>query len=236
MGGSTRSGGERAAVAPDPLAADGQPTTWHSKQFNISCRFCVLQPDKFRACDDLKHSMTHLACSVHTPIQLVSRGHIACLSQLLSRDGGDWVLVKADHEAAYKQPPIDPRDRRHAIASLRNPLTHTWQGCVARTWICGSVAAVLRYNGVPPLVGYFDDFAALVRKLMGEDALRVFARACQLLGIALKPGKSEVGSEITFPGLLGNFPSRGNKNRLLISLHREKRKLRSDLLEGFIRE
>ena len=151
--------------------------------------------------------MADLACSVHAPIQLVSWGNIARLSHLLSRDGVDWVLMKADHEAAYKQLPIGPRDQRRAIVSLRHPRTHIWHGFVTRTLIFGSVAAVLHYNVFSrivvalinrifglPLVGYFDDFSAFIRKLLGVDALRVFARACHLMGITLKPGKSAVGS------------------------------------------
>ena len=44
--------------------------------------------DKPRACDDLKHSLTKLACSVSTPIQLGSWGHVAQLFPILFQKGG----------------------------------------------------------------------------------------------------------------------------------------------------
>ena len=95
----------------------------------------------------------------------------------------------------------------------------------------GSVADVLHYNVLPsivaalsdrflglPIVGYLGDFAAVIRRCLGEDALRVFTRFCNLLWISLKPGKSEVGSVLTFLGILGSFPDPPNRDQLRISL------------------
>ena len=99
---------------PQQLHSDGRPLNWRSDSVNIRFRFAVLQADKLRACGDLKHSITNLACSVSTPIQLVSRGPLAQLSHLLS-GMGDWALFRADHAATYKQLPIDPTDQWGAI-------------------------------------------------------------------------------------------------------------------------
>ena len=164
---------------------------WRPNRFNISFRFGDLQADKLRACDDLKHSMANLACSVHTPMQLVSWDHLEQLSRTLTSNGGDWYLFKEDREAAYKQLPLDVNDQRHTILALRHPPTGRWFGFVARTLIFGSIDAVLRYNVFSrliasldnrclglPLVAYFDDFAAIIRACLGEDSLRVFTEFC----------------------------------------------------------
>ena len=136
-------------LPPVLLSPDGKPLYWKSKRHNVSFRFGVLQAGKLRACGDLKHSMTNLACTVETPIQLLSWDHIAQVSSMLSADGGDWVMFKADHKAAYKQLPIDPADQETAIIALRHPPNSRWYGFVTRTLIFGSVAAVLHYNVFP---------------------------------------------------------------------------------------
>ena len=84
------------------------------------------------------------------------------------------------------------------------------------------VALVNRYLGIP-LVGYFDEFAAIVRKTLGRAALGAFTRSCSLLGFQLKEAKSAVGPAVVFLGLLGHFPCAGNVWGLSISLPEEKR-------------
>ena len=236
-------------LPPVPLSPDGKPLYWKSKRHNVSFRFGVLQADKLRACDDLKHSMTNLACTVETPIQLLSWDHIAQVSSMLSADGGDWVMFKADHKAAYKQLPIDPADQETAIIALRHPSNSRWYGFVTRTLIFGSVAAVLHYNvfsriivalvnrylGIP-LLGYFDDFAAIIRKTLGREALAAFTSFCTTLGIQLKEEKSEVGPRVVFLGLLGSFPCAENGWRLSISLTDDKRRKWSALLSSYLKE
>ena len=236
-------------LPPAELAADGRPIGWHSEKFNIAFRFGVLQQDKLRACDDLKHAMTNLACAISTPNQLLSWDHISQLSQLMSEKGGDWSLFKADHESAYKQLPIRPADMKTAIIALKHPSSGKWFGFVTRTLIFGSIAAVLHYNVFSrilaelsirclglPLVIYFDDFAAIIRAQLGEEALRIFTRFCSVLGITLKPGKSQVGGRIVFLGLLGSFPCTANRYKLEISLPADKRKSWSQLLASFLKE
>ena len=100
--------GEGWILDPVPLSTDGKPLLWSSKRYNVSFRFGVLQADKLRACDDLKHSIANLTRTVETPIRLLSWDNIAQLSAMLAAGGGDWVMFKADHKASYKQPPIDP--------------------------------------------------------------------------------------------------------------------------------
>ena len=126
--------------------------------------------------DDLKRSKANLTCTVETPIRLLSWDKIALIYAMLAAGGVDWVMFKADRKAAYEQLPIDPADQNAAIISLRHPTEHRWYGFLTRALIFGSVAAVLHYNvlsrlivvlvnrylGIPP-VGYFDDFAAIIR-------------------------------------------------------------------------
>ena len=234
---------------PIPLAENGKPVTWKSERFNVAFRFGVRQDDKIRACDDLKHSLTNLSCAVLTPIKLVSWDHLAQLSHLLSNPrNADWGLLKADHEAAYKQLPIDPEDQRNAIIALRHPRSGKWFGFVTRALIFGAVADVLHYNvfsrlrtaiinkalGIP-MVCFFDDFAAMIQQCLGEKALAIFTRFCELIGIQLKPGKSAVGNKIVFLGMLGNFPSKENGFRLFISLTDEKRRKWSSMLSSYIK-
>ena len=181
-------GGKDWLSEPIPIAADGEASTWRSNSFNVAFRFGVAQAEKIRACDDLKHSLANLSRAVLTPIKLVSWGHLAQLSHLMSRPrNADWGLFEADHEAAYKQLPIDPVDQRGAIIALRHPPSMKWYGFITRTLIFGAVAAVLHYNvfsrawtalinrdlGIP-LVCFFDDFAATIQLRLGEKALAVF--------------------------------------------------------------
>ena len=149
------------------------------------------------ACDDSKHSVTISARSAGAPNQLVSWDRLVQPFQLLSRGGGDWSLFKADREAAYKLLPIYPADQRFAIAALRRPNSHLWYGFATRTLLLGTVYAVLHYNVLPrilaaltnrclgvPLVEYFDDFASLIRRVLGGRDLSTFMRFAPFLGFA----------------------------------------------------
>ena len=220
---------------PAKLTPDGLPAELSGDAVNIAFRFRVSQAEKLRACDDLRHSLTNETCAVMTPTQLVSSDHIAQLFKLLRGDGRSWHLLKADHEAAYKQLPLRLKDQGAAVIALRHPESSLWYSFKSRTLMFGAVAAVLHYNcfarsisslacilfGIP-LVSYFDDFAALLPSNLARKALSVFSSFCETLGITLKQGKSEVGPRITFLGLRGSFPSKANDFQLGISLPPEK--------------
>ena len=128
------------------LRDDGRPAGLPIGQYNISFRFGVEQAAKLRACDDLRHSLTNSACSVLTPIQLVSRGHLAQLRRRSCGESRDWALIKADREAAYKQLPLRPEDQARSIIAPRHPVAGKWFGFMSRTLVFGATAAVLRYN------------------------------------------------------------------------------------------
>ena len=94
-------------------------------------------------------------------MQLVTWGHIAQMSLVLARDGGELRLFKADREAAYKQLPISPDDQWTAIVALCHPTSGKWFGFATRTLVYGSVAAVLHYNILSSI------WTALVCQLLG---------------------------------------------------------------------
>ena len=93
---------------PFPLTLDSSPFILRGESLNVAFRFGVEQADKLRACDDLRHSLANLACVVSTPIKLASWGHVAEMCNRVGGPGRDWHFLKADHEAAYKQPLLSP--------------------------------------------------------------------------------------------------------------------------------
>ena len=177
-----------------------------------------------------------------------SRGHLVQLSQLMAQGGGDWSLFKADREAAYRQRPIDPADQRFAIVALRRPTTHLWYGFATRTFLFGPVAAVLRYDGLSrilasladrclgiSLVAYFDDFAALIRRALGDRALATSTRFSALFGFRLNSKKSMVGPAVSFRGFLGDFQPLGIITSWRSLSRWGKRKSWSGPLGGFLK-
>ena len=121
---------EGRLLYPIPLSPGGKPLLWSPIRSNFSFRFGVLQAERLLACDDSKHSMANLTCAVETPIQLLSWYNIAQISTMLADGGGDCMMFKADHKAAYKKLPIDPDDQNTAIIALRRP-TPTAAGTVS---------------------------------------------------------------------------------------------------------
>ena len=118
---------------PLPLADSGRPDDLPSGGYNIAFRFGVEQAGKLRACDDLKSGVTNKACRAHTPIKLVSWGHVSQLCRHIAADGRDWALFKVDHESAYKKLSIDPSGQPYAIVALRRPAPGVWHGIRSRT-------------------------------------------------------------------------------------------------------
>ena len=55
-------------------------------------------------------------------------------------------------------------------------------------------------------------------------------------GITLKPGKSQVGGSVVFPGLLGGFPCSAGDHLMSISVPPEKRDQWSQLLDLYLKE
>ena len=49
-----------------------------------------------------------------------------------------WSFLKADHEAAYKQLPLDPAHATLAMVGLRHPQLWTWHGFLPHTLLFGA--------------------------------------------------------------------------------------------------
>ena len=86
-----------------------------------------------------------------------------------------------------------------------------------------------------PAVGHsvdflFRRFSALVPRLLANKGMEVFPRFCEIVGITLKAGKSEVGVRVTFMGIQGWFPTAENRYALHISIPGRKREAWAALL------
>ena len=237
---------------PLPISPDGTVATYENGPVNIAFRFGVEQADKLRACDDLKHNEVNLHCTVWTPIKLPTWDHIAQMCLNIRHKRVPWEFFKTDHEAAYKQLPLRPEHTRLAFVALRDPLTSRWMAFPPKALLFGATSAVLHYNcfsrllailanrifGIP-LIGYFDDFGALVPSKVGRRALHTFEQFCNSLGITLKKTKTDRGRRIVFLGLLGNFPAPCNRMLLSIDLPTDKadawcRSIKRILAEGIV--
>ena len=81
---------------------------------------------------------------------------------------------------------------------------------------------------------FFDDFAALLPRLLSPKGLALFARFCELLGIRLKSAKSELGPAVTFLGLPGTYPAKETDFVLRICLPGDKKKAWSALILSYM--
>ena len=72
---------------------------------------------------------------VETPIKLSNWDHLVAVTNLVNKHDRDWAFSKSDHEAAYKQLPVDPPRGKLAVISLRSPNGQRWYGFVARTLV-----------------------------------------------------------------------------------------------------
>ena len=232
---------------PLPLGEDGQSPALGLGPINAAFRFGVSQSGKVRACDDLKYNRANEYCAVSTPVKLTTWDHIAQMAAIVRPTGCAWSFFKADHASAYKQLPLDPADRALAAVTLRDPATGRWNGFAPRSLLFGAVAAVLHYNAFSralakvftrvtgiPLLSYFDDFGALAPLEVLEAALAAFVRFCEMLGIALKPEKTDMGPALTFLGVFGTFPAPGNDMSLSVELPREKAVAWGEAIDGFL--
>ena len=229
-----------------PPVLIGSRTALTASPLNYAFRFGVEQGGKLMACDDLKHSLANLSCIARTPIKLVSRGHVSELCRRAASSKGDWQFFKADHEAAYKQPPPKWEHSRLGAVTFRCPADGKWYPFRIRTMIFGAVASVRHYNVFSRIVGglftklfgvqipsFFDDFGALIPGPLAREALADFNAFCDLLGIRLKHEKADVGPHAAFLGLRGFFPCAANSWKLRISLPTEKAYACAALVRSF---
>ena len=200
-----------------------------------------------RARGDLKRVLTNQRCRVRTPTPLASWGHLARLPPLRGGNFDDRNLPNADRVAAYKQTPTAPSDLSTAVALLRRPPSTKRFGFPTPALVSGSVDSARRYNTLAgiwsapfarpmhiPRLSYLDDFAALLRDVVDQKAICVFARICDIHGSHLKTGMSSARNMIIFVGLTGTFPAGANPGMSPISLPDRKRGNRLHLPNSYL--
>ena len=74
-----------------------------------------------------------------------------------------------------------------------------------------------------PLVSYYDDMGSMVPSELARPALETIRDFLFTLMVYLNNKKTDLGEEVTFLGLLGDFPRPGNKMTLSITLPEEKK-------------
>ena len=85
---------------PIKLSTSDKPVALTNNKLNVSFTFGVEKSDRLRGCDDLRRSMTNLACAVETPIKLVRWGHVDAIAHAVNGGCRGWAFFKEDHEAA----------------------------------------------------------------------------------------------------------------------------------------
>ena len=131
-------------AAPFPRSKTQGPFVIQYHMINIYFRFGAEQADKLRACDDIRYSMTNLAFAAVTPIKLASWGQVAEMCRSIRHIRQDWHIVKADHEAAHKQIPVDWEHSQLSAVALRPPSDGRWYGFLSRILMFRAVFDVLR--------------------------------------------------------------------------------------------
>ena len=221
---------------PLPIDPLGNVATYSNNGAVIAFRFGVDQLDKIRSCDDLKYSTTNKYCTVWTPIKLPTWDHIGQMALEVKKTNKPWSFIKVDHEAAYKQLPLETSHTKYAMVTLRHPTLNTWFAFPPQTLLFGAEAAVTHYNcfsrvvailinrifGIPQ-VSYFDDLGAQTPSEMAQPALDTIKIFLMTLGIFLKHSKTGLGEIMIFFGLEGSFPNPHNDMTLSIALPEEKK-------------
>ena len=169
---------------------------------NVAFRFAVVQPDKTRACDDLKYGLVNRCCTTDTPIKLPTWDHIGKLCLRIRHTDRPWGFPKADHRAAYKNLPIKPDHAKLCLAAIRCTTGLRWYVFLPRALLFGALAAVLRYNissrivalimtslfGLPVVI-YFDDVGCPMLDSLARRGLRIFRAVIHQVGVIMENGK-----------------------------------------------
>ena len=188
---------------------------------NLPFRFGVSQGEKLRAAGYLKQSSTNRAAQGSTLIKLPTWDHLASMiKSMMDQCGGlPLGIAKADHQAAYRQLPLRPDQRRLATITLRDPRSGDWRPFLPNTQLFGSATAAHRYNCLSgiiatqatrllrvPTLEYSDDFGLVTPHPLTEGALSVFTEPDGILGFVLKVPGAEWGEISEFLGLIIDLP------------------------------
>ena len=121
--------------------------------------------NKLRACGDLRQNVVNMRTSFISPITLPTWDHIAQLSMAAYRTNTRSTFLKADHDAEYKQLPLDPDFAGITVVALRGPVTSKWHEFFPRVLLFGAVSSVIHYNF------FARSLAVLINRTLGIPAL-----------------------------------------------------------------
>ena len=182
-------------------------------------RFVVRQTEKIRPIDNYKRSGVNDATTVYSKLRLPSLDHFVEIARRMRRNTTQALaIVKIDHENAYKQLPLIPEHKKFSIIVARNPKDGVLYGAFPNQLMFGSVSAVQHYNVISriistlcvrvfriPLVGYFDDYAGIVKNIIKESALEAVKFVNHIFGFKTKESKDVMSQRAKFLGLIVNL-------------------------------
>lgn len=152
-----------------------------------------------------------------------------------------------DHEAAYKQLPLDDSHTKYAMVALRHPAAMEWRASPPHSIRFGAEAAVIHYNcysrtvailiyrifGIP-IISYYDDLGALIPSDLGQLAMETTKIFVSTIGYFINNKKTDLGELLTLMGLSGRFPNPTNDMTLGISLPETKKTTRSAMIQQIL--
>lgn len=157
-------------------------------------------------------------------------------------------MLQADHGSACKHLPLSLGDQAVAIIALKGSKTKKLFGFLSETLVFGSIDSAIRYNVFSriiaelfahlfgaPSVSFFDDSAAIGRKIIAGNARGAISELGTFSSIRLKSANSEVGRPPTFLGLAGTFQSRPNYGMRNASLSAGKRAHLTKLIADYLK-
>ena len=182
-------------------------------------RFVVRQTEKIRPIDNYKRSGVNDATTIYSKLRLPSLDHFVEIARRVKQKTEEALaIVKVDHENAYKQLPVIPEHRKFSIIVARNPEDGRLFGAFPNQLMFGSVSAVQHYNVISriiatlcvrvfriPLVGYFDDYAGIVKNRIRESALEAVKFMNHIFGFQTKDPKDVMAQQAKFLGLIVNL-------------------------------
>lgn len=194
-------------------------------------RIPLVHGERIRDGDELIQSLTNRACSVLTPIALLSWCHVAHISTLLSAARRPLALGKAGESEDYKKKPPLPADAPRGVVDSAVP-DGRWYGNLSRTradfWRNGRIGAL--YLLVSLSIGFIlsiilDSRCRRSRRLRlrpsreryGHRPVHLF-EPLSLTGVRLPPKKRMVGTINALLGLRGSLHSADNRFSLSLCL------------------
>lgn len=140
-------------------------------EFFVSRRFGVDQGGNVRPCDDFLRSYLNRTVWCSRKLKLPQVDDFCALASACFAAGLTPQFWKVDHEAAYRQIPLRPDQRRLAVVVFCDPVSGERRFWIHRSLPFGALAAVYAYNRPAralvhiartlfriPVDSFFDDF------------------------------------------------------------------------------